>query len=75
MKVVKFADSGKEGAIFPQLQSRTYKTKGLLTRSLNALDTAAVELGQASGETVLIKKRKAGFFWTSRHQFIIGENS
>ena len=47
-KTVKFANPGQEGAIFPQLQSKTYIQKGLLTKSLKALETTAEEFGQAS---------------------------
>ena len=62
-KTVKFANPGQEGAIFPQLQSRTYIQKGLLTKSLNALETTAEEFGQASEEgTALTVKGKVGIF-------------
>ena len=50
-KMVKFANPGQEGALFPQLQSRTYVQKGLLTNSLNSLETTAEDFGQASEET------------------------
>ena len=53
---VKFVFQG-EGALFPQLQGRTYTAKSLLTKSINALDTAAVAFSQA-----LTKKRKACVF-------------
>ena len=49
-KTVKFANPGQVGALFPQLQSRTYVQKGLLTKSLNALETTAEEFDQASEE-------------------------
>ena len=62
-KTVKFANPGQEGAHFPQLQSRTYVQKGLLTKSLNSLEKTAEEFGQASEEgTPLTVKRKAGIF-------------
>ena len=50
-------------ALFPQLQSRTYVQKGLLTKSLNSLEKTGGEFGQASEEgTALTVKRKAGIF-------------
>ena len=62
-KTVKFANPGQEGALFPQLHSRSAVQKGLLTKSLNSLEKAADEFGQASEEgTALTVKRKAGIF-------------
>ena len=51
------------GALFPQLQSRTYVQKGLLTKSLNSLEKNGDEFSLASEEgTALTVKRKAGIF-------------
>ena len=62
-KTVKFANPGQVGALFPQLQSRTYVQKGLLTKSLNSQEKTGKEFGQASQEgTALTVKRKAGIF-------------
>ena len=62
-KTVKFANPRQVGALFPQLQSRTYVQKGRLTKSLNSLETTAEEFGKASEEgTALTVKRKAGIF-------------
>ena len=59
-RTVKFQSSD---LIFPQLQSKTSTQKGLLTKSLNALETSAEEFGLASEEgTALTMKRKARVF-------------
>ena len=47
-KTVKFANPGQVGALFPQLQSRTYVQKGLLTKSLNSLEKTGDEFNLAS---------------------------
>ena len=63
-KTVKFANPGQAGALFPQLQSRTYIQKGLLTKSLNSLMKTNNEFSLASEEgSALTVKRKAGIFW------------
>ena len=62
-KTVKFANPGHVGALFPQLQSRTYVQKGLLTKSLNSLEKTGDEFRLASEEgTALTVKRKSGIF-------------
>ena len=62
-RTVKFANPGQQGATFPRLQSKTYTQKGLLTKSLNALEASVEDFGQASEEgTALTMKRKGGVF-------------
>ena len=62
-KTVKFANPGQARALFPQLQSRTYIQKGLLTKSLNSLMKTGDEFSLASEEgSTLTVKRRAGIF-------------
>ena len=62
-KTVKFANPGQAGALFPQLQSRTYVQKGLLTKSLNSMEKSGDECSLSSEEgTALTVKGKAGIF-------------
>ena len=59
-RTVKFQSSDLTS---PGLQSKTSTQKGLLTKSLNALETSAEEFCQAAEEgTALTMKRKAGVF-------------
>ena len=51
-RTVKFQSSD---LTFPRLQSKTSTQKGLLTKSLNALETTAEEFGQASEEGTALK--------------------
>ena len=46
-KTSKFANPGQVGALFPQLQSRTYLQKGLLTKSLDSLEKTGDEFSLA----------------------------
>ena len=62
-KMVKFANPGQAGALFPQLQSRSRVQKGLLTKCLNSLMKTSDEFSLASEEgSALTIKRKAEIF-------------
>ena len=63
-KLVKFANPGQVGAMFPALNSRCSIQKGLLTKALNTVKTSKDEFCQAiKGNTsALTKRRKAETF-------------
>ena len=63
-KLVKFANPGQVGAMFPVLQSRYSIQKGLLTKAINSVKSSKDEFCQKiKGNTsALTKRRKAETF-------------
>ena len=63
-RLVKFANPGQVGAMFPVLQSRCSVQKGLLTKALNTVKSSKDEFCQAiKGDvSALTKRRKAEIF-------------
>ena len=45
----------EEGALFPQLQGKTYTAKSLLTKSINSLNAAVVAFNNQNEETMLTR--------------------